>query len=271
MKNSRLIVLALTLAAALALFITACSKPADVTLYDTDPEPAAADKAETPAMEKLDAEAAPVGANDIDSFEYPVENRTENQLLPDFADVRNGLDMCTVVCFNDLDDLLAQRFQEDGAIVTGRKISCVSYRKYEGRKYLEGSDGIYSDITRYYTITRFLVEKVAEGQGIEEGDIITIIEDYSFLDDGSAYQMAPLYSPPIYEGEEYLIIISPDKHDHINVEGAWDVRSAILIDEFSRNYEQYNFEERLAFRSKRGYFHNLAIAKEAIERFADGK
>ena len=115
-------------------------------------------------------------------------------------------------------------------------------------------------------------EAVLKGEGeVKAGDIITIIEDYSFLDDGTAYQMVPLYAPPIYENEEYLIIISPDGHEYINVENAWDVRAAILIDEFSRNYEQYSIEEALRFEQKRGYFDRFDIAKEMIERFVDGK
>ena len=64
---------------------------------------------------------------------------------------------------------------------------------------------------------------------------------------------------------------NPDEHEYINVENAWDVRAAILIDEFSRNYEQYSIEEALRFEQKRGYFARFDIAKEMIKRFVDGK
>ncbi len=272
MNTHKSFIVICALFAVMTLLISACGKSTDPLLDDTDPVlTAASDKPIVSVLGNQDVSVTPIVSKVCDDFEYPLENRTENQILPHFGNVKNGLDMCTVVNFKDADDLLARRLQQDGAIVTGRKISCVSYSKFEKTVYYEFHEGVKGDIIRYYTITLFLVENVAEGQGIKAGDIITIIEDYSFLDDGSAYQMVPLYAPPIYENEEYLIIISPDEHEYINVENAWDVRAAILIDEFSRNYEQYSLEEALRFEQKRGYFDRFDIAKEMIERFADGK
>ncbi|GEM_PF-3738287 len=272
MNTNRFLAIICALITVMTLFLSACEKADDPSLDDTDPVlTAASDKPIVSVLGNQDVSVTPIVSTVCDDFEYPLENRTENQILPDFGNVKNGLDMCTVVSFKDADDLLARRLQQDGAIVTGRKISCVSYSKFEKTVYYEFHEGVKGDIIRYYTITRFLVENVAEGQGIKAGDIITIIEDYSFLDDGSAYQMVPLYAPPIYENEEYLIIISPDEHEYINVENAWDVRAAILIDEFSRNYEQYSIEEALRFEQKRGYFARFDIAKEMIKRFVDGK
>lgn len=275
-QMNKLIALSLALIAALSIILTACSKPTDAGPLDAEiaaPEASAVETAKTVPQTLAGSEILEVKSTVIeDDFEYPLENRTENQILPDFGKVQNGLDMCVVYAFTDLDDVLRQYLKPDGAIVTGRKISCVSYSKFEKTEYYyEFSEVVKGDIIRYYTITRFLVESVAEGQGIKAGDIITVIEDYSFLDDGTAYQMMPLYAPPVYDDEKYLLIVSPDTREYTNVKDAWDIRIAVRIDEFSRNYEQYSIEETLQFEQKRGYFYRFDIAKEMIERFVDGK
>ena len=273
MNTNKFLTVLCALITVMTLFLSACEKADDPSLDDTDPVlTAASDKPIVSVLGNQDVSVTPIVSTVCDDFEYPLENRTENQILPDFGKVQNGLDMCVVYAFTDLDDVLRQYLKPDGAIVTGRKISCVSYRKFEKTEYYyEFSEVVKGDIIRSYTITRFLVESVAEGQGIKAGDIITVIEDYSFLDDGTAYQMIPLYAPPVYDDEKYLLIVSPDTREYINVKDAWDIRIAVRIDEFSRNYEQYSIEETLQFEQKRGYFYRFDIAKEIIERFADGK
>ncbi|MBQ6043712.1 MAG: hypothetical protein IJL41_06175 [Clostridia bacterium] len=267
----KLAVLSLALAAALTLMLFACAKPVDAGKYDDGPaaqdgKMSEVEKPADPAMENQEGAEPQDAAVIFDDFEFPAENRTANQTLPDFGEVKNGLELSEPVAISSLDELIRIGLPENGAVIVGRKIASVSYSRYDGRVYHEAFEGVYSDIVRSFTLTRFYVTKVSVGENIPA--IITLAEEYSFRDDGSAYQSMPLYSPPIYDDADYLLFIAPDDGYDKGAQDVWKVTAAIRIDDFSRGARSFTDEEITELIAKRGYFAVPSVAKEAIERFA---
>ena len=170
---------------------------------------------------------------------------------------------------DSLDELIRLCLPEGGAVVVGRKISSVSYSRFDGSDGLEAPRGVYSDILRNFTLTRFYVKNVSAGSAENIPAIVTLAEEYSFRDDGSAYQSMPLYAPPIYGDADYLLFLAPDDGFSKGTQDVWKVMAAIRIDDFSRNYDRYTQEEAVEFMESYGYFSDFAVAKEAIARFAD--
>lgn len=270
-RTVKLAVLSCALAAALTLMLFACAKPVDAEKYDDGPalqeeKMPDVEKPADPAMEIQEGAEPQDAAVIYDDFEFPAENRTANQTLPDFGEVKNGLALSEPILIDSLDKLIRFGLPENGAVIVGRKIASVSYSRYDGRVYHEEFEGVYSDIVRNFTLTRFYVTKVSVGENIPA--IVTLAEKYSFRDDGSAYQSIPLYSPPIYDDADYLLFIAPDDGYDKGAQDVWKVMAAIRIDDFSRGARQYTDEEITELIAKRGYFFFPSVAKEAIERYA---
>lgn len=253
MKNYILILLALTISVSLFAGLYGCSSQA------------------SPNESEISAGAA----NELkaDSFVYPTEGQTTAQQLPDFAQIKDASAGGSVYSPDDLDGMLnmIDSYQKDKkcdktAIVTGKKLSSKSYyfKLEPGTLDFNGNALSVTD-DLYYTLTRFEVETVAEGD-VKPGDIITIVELYSFREDGKVYAYSIYACPPMVENETYLLFIGSTNGSAVlhngKVENASLVFTTILIDDYSRSGRAHEATDVI-----KGYYYINRLAAEAIAKY----
>lgn len=206
-----------------------------------------------------------------DSFVYPQDNLCGNFELVSYDELQAAPDLS---CYSALSTLEAfetavgfsLKKYDTALTVTGRKLSSKSYwEEVSGTK--ETDFGTFNCVDVFqYTLTRFYVETVVSGEGVSPGDIISVVEMYSFNpDDGLVYIDSPGMAQPMYEGETYLLFLgSADgcaKVRMYTVADSYGVVAALAVDGYSTGADPSAKNEKIA------YFQWNDVAAEVIAKY----